>query len=320
MAEPEVNPNVCLATVTSESFMPGTMVLLHSFLRHNRWFKGDIVIIHYALAERYKSALQTFPNVRFLEAGDALREKISALDEALPGLQLNGKERRFYSLEVFRLTDYISDKIYKKVIFCDSDILFLGDISPLVYLSPDEHPGLIVGGDRHYLTGTAVHEDTFLPVEKSGDKSADQDGIITKTFAAGFFIANHLCLTHDHYNALLDQFNPDLWRNLKDSRTVHVVLNRYFKDQCLFINPRYHFPAMHEDLIRLVESIDIKDIKILHFNWKAKPWQLLDVVQQFTVDPSMLHFLKLWHNAYLSMLPEFHLHYLVNAGKLKENR
>ena len=39
-------PKVCLATATTERFMPGTLVLIGSFLRRHPGFAGDVVVVH----------------------------------------------------------------------------------------------------------------------------------------------------------------------------------------------------------------------------------------------------------------------------------
>ena len=39
-------PKVCLATATTERFVPGTLVLIGSFLRRHPGFAGDIVVVH----------------------------------------------------------------------------------------------------------------------------------------------------------------------------------------------------------------------------------------------------------------------------------
>ena len=54
----------CIATVVTEDFVPGALVNLHSFRKHNKSFRGDFVIIHDELSDDarpigyYRSGLQ----------------------------------------------------------------------------------------------------------------------------------------------------------------------------------------------------------------------------------------------------------------------
>ena len=60
-------PKVCLATATTERFVPGTLVLIGSFLRRHPGFAGDIVVVHdRGLPESLREVLAaTFDGVRF---------------------------------------------------------------------------------------------------------------------------------------------------------------------------------------------------------------------------------------------------------------
>ena len=42
---------LCFATVATESFLPGALVLLASFLQYHPRFHGDVVILHDALPQ-----------------------------------------------------------------------------------------------------------------------------------------------------------------------------------------------------------------------------------------------------------------------------
>ena len=56
---------LCLATVTTEAFVPGTLVMLHSFLKVNPWFEGDLVIIHDGLEPTaHQSLVACFERLR----------------------------------------------------------------------------------------------------------------------------------------------------------------------------------------------------------------------------------------------------------------
>ncbi len=133
--------NVCLATVTTEPFIPGTLVMLHSFLRQNPWFHGDIVVIHDALdTTSCHTFTKGFDRVRFLPISTRLNACLQALIAHRPDFA--SQQAQFYSLETLRLTGY------DKVLFCDSDLLFRRSIGELF----ETHKALICCGDALYRT------------------------------------------------------------------------------------------------------------------------------------------------------------------------
>ena len=107
---------VCLATATTESFVPGALVLLGSFLKHHPRFDGDLVIIHDALPQAARDALQALSDrVRFETVSTRLRDRLAHLAAGHPAFA--GGREYLYSLEAFRLHGY------RKVLFYDSDVL-----------------------------------------------------------------------------------------------------------------------------------------------------------------------------------------------------
>ena len=60
---PSRTSDVCLVTVATESFVPGTCVLLGSFLKQHPRFAGDVVIVHDTLVvfliRGYRKLLRT---------------------------------------------------------------------------------------------------------------------------------------------------------------------------------------------------------------------------------------------------------------------
>ena len=76
---------VCLATATTESFVPGTLVLLGSFLAHHPRFDGDLVIIHDALPQAARDVLQAVSDrVRFETVSTRLRDRLARLAAGHP--------------------------------------------------------------------------------------------------------------------------------------------------------------------------------------------------------------------------------------------
>lgn len=292
------NRKMCLVTVTSESFLPGTLVMIHSFLKHNPWFgkaNSDIVIIHDGLSHRLQRYPHCFKNVRWLRVGDRLSQKVNDLCDGVPLLNLEYKRQRFHSLELFRLEGY------RKVLFCDSDILFLASISQL-FTGSGEPDKLLCCGDLHYYTGTPVDAVTLLP---GGNGAGDS---IENTFNAGFMIIDKHFLTPYHYDGLLDLLDVERWRRIKSPRTDQVIYNLYFRGNCRLLGAQYNYLLGHADAIARKEPIPASDIKVLHFNKRPKPWDNLSVLDTVESRPGTIQWIKKWFLEYLDFLPHYHLH------------
>ena len=98
--------------------------MLDSFRRHNEWFDGDIIIIHDSLRPQSIAQLQnSFERVTMRKPGPDLNAQINSLVAAVPDIR--SRRSRFLSLETFSLSGY------DKILFCDSDLLFRGDVGDL---------------------------------------------------------------------------------------------------------------------------------------------------------------------------------------------
>src|SRR5688572_13048564 len=92
--------NICVATVTTDSFILGTLVTLDSFLKNNSWFNGEIVIICSNLSEQNREYLKlVYKKIVFLKVGGKLLERVDEIIKVFP--EFTGKQARFYSLEIF---------------------------------------------------------------------------------------------------------------------------------------------------------------------------------------------------------------------------
>ncbi len=115
---------LCAVTVLSDAFVEYFLVFLFSIRKHNPWFDHDFLIIHSKtsspLSEENRRRISEFyPKARFL-----------FVDEA--GYARFTPDPRFFAallkIEAFRIPGYDT------VIFLDSDMLCLGDISHLFSL------------------------------------------------------------------------------------------------------------------------------------------------------------------------------------------
>lgn len=92
---PNISSQIAIATVTDTRFLKGTLILLHSFLKQNQWFYGDIIIIEDDLTAIEKEYFSIFPNIKFQGIHSSLNERINILGH----FWKRAKEvpKRFYS-------------------------------------------------------------------------------------------------------------------------------------------------------------------------------------------------------------------------------
>ena len=161
---------VCLATATTEAFVPGTFVLIASFLEHHPRFGGDVVVFNDGLSPGARTALKSLGQVRLEPVSPALRRRSGKLFASVPQLFLPvSRLPRLFSLEAFRL------KRYRKVLFCDSDLLFQGpvdevfDRSELLLCCPDHASLHGQGRDARTFAPTPVDAPEAIPTRSTPD-------------------------------------------------------------------------------------------------------------------------------------------------------
>ena len=278
----------CIATVTSPDFVPGTLVLIHTFLKHNPWFDGDIVLITDGLSPREENELSNFPNVSFHKPGNDLQLRIGSLCMDLP--TYNPKRKRFYSIEVFNLQDY------DRVLFFDSDMLVTSDLSEIAKL-PDQlmacsdmfnHPGRV----RDKLTFKRKPELDFL----------DKQSFLPTTFNAGFISIGSNYLNGNTYKGLKELINKDIFEKIRTHNTDQVVFNLYFDGKTTLLPIAYNLIMSKWPALLQSEKITSNEIKILHYTGNYKPWETSPKMNELMADTHFKPFYDLWHSEYQEAL------------------
>ncbi len=282
----------CLVTVCTEEFMPGTLVMIHSFLKYNTWFNGDIVIIHANLDIKYQRCIEKcYARLRFMAVSSQLD---TCLQELLANRSdLTNRKARFYSLEVLRLTGY------KKVLFCDSDLLFRQSIQPVFTMSG----ALICCGDGNYYHGEGRDSHTFLPLSK---QSIIKGEVLHNTFNAGLMLFDRQLLNADAYTELLALLTKETWQNIEASHTDQVVLNLYFNGVQTLLSGSYNYLITFQNEIFSHEGVSLKDAMVLHFNGPNKPWRTRQLLLSSTTNANLLQALKYWYESYSECLTRLH--------------
>ena len=305
----------CIATVTSSGYIPATLVMIGSFLEHNHWFTGDIVIIHDNLPEEDRDLLSCFKNIIFLQVSEALNGKLETLNQEVPERGLGHKFARFYSLEAFRLTGY------RKVLFLDSDMLILDDLGHLFDMPHvTDADRLMCCGDRCYHFNGKRDTETFNPLFTPEEIGAAKETFNT-SFNSGFMLIDRYYLDGTHYRNMLEILSPHIWRKVRSPLTDQLVLNHYFRDNVHILSGKYNFVLLYPNQILKRENLSPEDIKVIHFAGRMKPWNPEQVFKLLKTDASIIRYVRLWNQHYLEFLPHFHLQYqcmhhtLVNRKK-----
>jgi hypothetical protein len=262
-------PACCLFTITTDSFIPGTLVLLRSFARHNRWFHGDVVLIADEIADESRRQIDLASDrVRVQRSGPELVAHVDRLVAAFPDAA--PVRSHFSSLEAFTLRGY------DKVIYCDSDLLFRGSIENLIRHSD----ALVACGDVQYY--------------RSGGHS----------FNAGLMVIDKQVLTDDCYRGLLDHVCPKTFETRRIAHTDQAVLNAYFQSAARIASGADNYLlACHED-IAAAEGTPLSKARVLHFNFGRKPWMPDEALRTSIRDPIVAAACGMWLDEFAACLEE----------------
>ena len=289
-------PETCLLTVTTDGFVPGTFVMVRTFLKHHPHFDGDVVVVHDGLSDVSREVLAaSFHRLRFEPVSPELRERVSRLCLVRP--EIGNRRASFWFLEAFRLPGY------RKMLYCDGDLLFRASIEEL-FDSPD---ALICCRDQFSLRGRRRDAVTFLPVDETVPPSATPT--LAGTFNCGFLLIDGRLMDEGVHADLLAMVSPEAWRGVEAVATDQLVMNRYFAGRQTLVSSTYNYLAPCSVAIRAREGIGVEDAKVLHFKLPVKPWApdaMLYWARRDTTRPLAPGY-KLWYDAYVDCLADAHL-------------
>lgn len=293
--QPSAPAPVCVATVTTPSYLPGTLVTLGSFVSRHPGMDTDLVVIHDGLEERERECLAVLPRLRFAAVSDELRGRLSRLAKAEP--RLAARLAQFYSLEAFRLLGY------RKVLFLDSDLLFRDRIDELF----DRRAALLCCGDGPFHRDHLRNAATF-------DECAASDGapVLERTFNAGFLLIGSELLDGSVYSELVAGVAAKNWAGNGTEHTDQLLYNRYFQGRQTLVGATYNYLLGHVADLRAREGLEPAQAKVLHFNGPIKPWQMAALAQS-AAQPGATRFeaqaqcFRFWYDAWFSQLATLHL-------------
>ena len=293
--------DVCLFTVATEPFVPGAFVMIGTFLKHHPGFDGDVVVVQDGLSAASREMLQAaFGRLRFEAVSPEMKGRVERLGTVRR--LFRGRTASLYYLEAFRLAGY------RKVLCCDSDLLFQGCIAELF----DSTEALLCCGDRWFLRGRPLDAVTGLPVPEPGQPAAAGDGerpagerpVLERTFNGGFLLIDARLRGEATYSDLLDMVSPESWRNVESTATDQILLNRYFAGRQTLVSWTYNYLLPEAAAIRAREGLDPGRAKVLHYKGALKPWMSNGLLQWVHGDfkrrpaPEFKH----WYDAWLDCM------------------
>lgn len=289
MSEFSESEKICVATVTTDSFIVGTLVTLDSFLKNNEWFAGDIAVICDELSERNRAYLRlVYDKIIFVEVSAELLARVAEITKVLP--EFLPKRARYFSLETFRLRNYA------KVLFLDSDLLFRGSIENLFAL---ENEFIACGdgafyNDRGRRWGSGITDETEIRV-------------LYNTFNSGLFLVDETLLTDEIYREILQFVDSRIYKTPNMMLADQVVLNLYFAGKQFLTSGKYNYLMAHKDSIFEREHINLQDAVVVHFNGQQKPWLTREILEHGSDDAVFIEACGFWFEGYIECLQKINL-------------
>ena len=301
----ERGSDVCLALGVTESFLPGAVVAIASFLKHHPRFAGGIVLFHDGLPEPCCAVLtEAFPPLRCEIVNPELRERTARLGAARPDLRARLPD--FYSLEAFRIGGY------RKVLYCDSDVLFRRPIDDLF----EKEDALVCCGDLEQLSGRCHDAATYQPID--GPSHAGPQGALERTFNSGLMLIDARLTGKRIYSELLALVSAETWRGTRTPHSDQFILNRYFAGRQTLVSATYNYCLHLGRAIRVREGLSAAEARVLHFSGRAKPWTpgaMLRYTRGAALAPPHPAF-AFWYQAWMESLARAHL----RAAPAREGR
>ncbi len=281
----------CFVTICTESFLAGTLVTLHSFQQHNRWFNGDIVILYDSLSVETQQILVTLvPELQFVQVDNTLQSQLEALKDVFP--DFSGKIARLYVIEIFKLSNY------SKVFYCDSDILFKASVQLL--FETDALFGAVADGAT--LHGLSRNRQTFKPEQRGHTLDA-----LTDTFSSGFMLIDQAFCTLENYQHLVQMLVPETWQDVQTEHLDQLVLNLKFSGVQTLLAPATCYLLGHKEVLAEHHQCHLSAAQTIHYNRPIKPWELTKIVSGLTAEQTDLLAFQQWLAAYLQCAQVLHL-------------
>lgn len=241
---------------TNDDYFAGCCVALASFVEHNAWFQGDIIVLSDGLSDEQHYLLEhCFLNLSVVKADPVIVEKAHVLSQGVE--RIKTRVNIFYNFHLFTLRGY------KRVLKIDADMLFRGDVRPL------------------FNGQSALAACAALPMYNNQSRNMIDFAIVDKGretafplwINAGLYAVAGNQLTDNTFNSLMEFMEPAFWRNQVTNHTDQLGINAFFNGRIELLPPTYNYLLGHEKLIRSVTNLTSSAALVWHYVGNAKPWR-----------------------------------------------
>ena len=181
---------------------------------------------------------------------------------------------------------------YDRVLLCDTDLLFRGDVSALFEMESEVR----ACPDGANLPGKGRNADGFSIID------GNLPGALSATFNAGVMAFRRAALGEAVYQSFLAQLDRFANGELTGDHRDQLIFNLLFRDRCSLLDVRYNFLVGFCALAEQATDADIATAAVLHFNGPFKPWNPAQSLDLSRLEPRLKASLGEWSRTYLDCL------------------
>ncbi len=290
----------CMVCVVTPDFMMGALTMLHSFLKHNRWFNDDIIILHEGLSDTDKDKLQAlYPRLVLKMVSDDIAHAVDSVIARRPDMR-----HRYAS---FFKGDLLNFTQYQRIIMSDCDMMYTGSIEDLL---TNAAPLQACADGAHYA-GVRRSKNNYNKLEYGSNEPS-----LKSTFSAGFMIFKSDILGSANFTkfiATMDQYSDT---DFTSGNTDQAIFNVMFDGLLSRLSCIYNYHLMHKNLIQRVTGVHFEEAVIIHYGGSEKPWQPHAVLKVAAQDDDLRIAFDLWRVAYASYRKDPEGKFLSDKGGL----
>lgn len=289
---PIIFPVHAVVTISTPTFIPGTLVMVHSFLKYNPWFEGDFIVLTDEVTEEMEKHLTHYPQLKFRIIGDQLLENSRAVAEADETGRIY--ESHFYSLELFNIQGY--DKLF----YVDSDMLILGSFEELFAMEDK----MICVGDGVFYKDELRNGASY---EKRQPKLWERKGKFWgDNFNAGLILFDGSMANEKHYRELTDMVTTEGYSTEAMRLQDQMMQNIYFRGQYTLVSAKYNYRMGIQEQILEKDGVTMEDAVVIHYTARRKPWFPEEALVRVKRDADYFRAFELWQQHWIEVMRKLH--------------
>lgn len=263
---------------------------LYSFLQHNPWFDGDIILVSDDLKTVQARFLQeNFNNLSIQPVNSDLKQAANRIGDALPNIGL--RSRIFYNLQIFL------QRGYKRLLKLDADMLFRSGIQPIFELE-----SAIAGCPARLMYFQKSRARDNLEVVDINDSRA-----LSFWMNAGMYSLCGKQTSQTLFDQLLLNLTPDFWRDQHSNHTDQILINLHYDGWIEPLSPSYNYLIPDAELIFHNSGVHANDAHVWHYNDAQKPWLLDNLAEEPKRSALLIKAQHEWCNTYYQCMMSMHM-------------